>query len=98
MHGEKDGSIGLTRSRYVHHLKMAPRSVTSTLSTMTGQAGCGPRSKSRANGIDLWTWRSCRGGSTVQAQIVPAAGHGWADVGGAARATGFLLPRMAKQP
>ena len=95
IHGEKDGSIGLTASRYVHHLKMAPRSVTSTLANITGQAGCGPKVESTANGIDLWTWSGCRGGSTVQAQIVPGAGHGWADVGGAARATSFLLPRLA---
>lgn len=96
IHGEKDGSIGLTASRYVSHLKMAPRSVVSTLANVTGQAGCGPRTDSTANGIDLWTWRDCRGGSTVTAQIVPGAGHGWADVGGAARATAFLLPRLAK--
>ena len=98
VHGEKDGSIGLTSSRYVNHLKMSPRSVTSTLANITGQAGCGPRSEQRANGIDLWTWEGCRGCSTVQAQIVPGAGHGWADVGGAARATSFLLPRLAKRP
>ena len=32
----------------------------------------------------------------MQAHIVPDAGHGWADVGGAARASVFLLPRLAK--
>ena len=98
VHGEKDGSVGVTSSRYVNHLKMSPRSVTSTLGTITGQAGCGPRSERRTNGIDVWTYRDCRGGSTVQAQIVPGAGHGWADVGGAVRATSFLLPRLAKRP
>jgi polyhydroxybutyrate depolymerase len=96
VHGEKDGSIGLTAPRYVNHLKMSPRSVVSTLATITRQAGCGSRRESRANGIDLWTWTACRGGSTVTAQIVPGAGHGWADVGGAARASGFLLPRLAR--
>ncbi len=95
VHGEQDGSIGLTASRYVNHLKMSPRAVVSTLATVTGQAGCGKRHESEANGIDLWTWSGCRGGSTVTAQIVPGAGHGWADVGGAARASGFLLPRLA---
>jgi polyhydroxybutyrate depolymerase len=98
IHGEKDGSIGLTTSRYVNHLKMAPRSVTSTLANVTGQAGCDAKQESTVNGIDLWTWKGCRGGSTVQAQIVPDAGHAWADVGGAARATSFLLPRLARGP
>ena len=44
----------------------------------------------------MWTSRGCTGGTTVQAHIVPEAGHGWADVGGAARASVFLLPRLAK--
>ena len=41
-------------------------------------------------------WADCRGGSTVQAHIVPDAGHDWGHVGGAARASVFLLPRLAK--
>ena len=94
IHGEKDGSIGLTTARYVSHLKMVPRSVTSTLATITGHAGCNPQQSSTANGIALWRYDGCRGGSTVEVQIVPDAGHGWADVGGAARASAFLLPRL----
>lgn len=94
IHGEKDGSIGLTTSRYVNHLKMAPRSVRSTVSTITGQAGCRERREETSNGIDRWLYEQCRGGSTVEVQVVPGAGHGWADVGGAARAAAFLLPRL----
>ena len=96
VHGEKDGSIGLMEGNYVNHLKMSPRSVHSTLETISAQAGCEPRERSTTNGIDVWTHRGCRGQSTVQAHIVPDAGHGWADVGGAARASVFLLPRLAK--
>ena len=96
VHGEKDGSVGLTSSRFVSHLHMAPRSVTSTLDTVTGQAGCGEREVGRSNGIELWRWDGCRGGSTVEAQIVPGAGHGWADVGGAERALTWLLPRLTR--
>ncbi len=96
VHGEKDGSIDLTTGHYVNHLRMSPRSVTSTLSTISARAGCGPRETTTVNGIGVWTFRDCRGSSTVEAHIVPEAGHGWADVGGAARASVFLLPRLAK--
>jgi polyhydroxybutyrate depolymerase len=96
VHGEKDGSIDLTTGHYVNHLRMSPRSVTSTLETVSRHAGCGPRETTTVNGIGVWTHGDCRGRSTVQAHIVPGAGHGWADVGGAARASVFLLPRLAK--
>jgi polyhydroxybutyrate depolymerase len=96
VHGQKDGSVGLTESRYVNHLHMAPRSVVSTLATVTGQAGCGERVTSTANGIELWSYDGCRGGGTVEVQVVPGAGHGWADVGGAARASAWLLPRLTQ--
>jgi polyhydroxybutyrate depolymerase len=96
IHGEKDGSVGLTRSRQVNHLGMAPRSVVSTLSTITGQAGCGERRTSSADDVAVWRWSGCRGGGTVEAHVVPDAGHGWADVGGAERALTWLLPRLAR--
>jgi poly(3-hydroxybutyrate) depolymerase len=83
------------RSTYVKHLRMAPRSVWSTLDTVTGHAACGPHERSRTNGIDVWRWGGCRGGGSVEAQIVPDAGHGWADVGGAPRALAWLLPRLS---
>ena len=73
---------------------MAPRSVASTVTTVTGQAGCGPRQTSTSNGIGIWLYQQCRGGSTVEVQVVPGAGHGWADIDGAARASAFLLPRL----
>lgn len=96
IHGEKDGSVGLTASRFVHHLGMAPRSVTSTLANITGQAGCGDRRTSSSGDVESWTWSGCRGGGSVEAHIVPDAGHGWADVGGAQRALTWLLPRLTQ--
>ena len=97
VHGAKDGSIGLTTPRFVNHLGMAPRSVTSTLANVTGQAGCAPMSKGALGEVETWTWTGCRGGSTVEAHIVPDAGHGWADVGGAQRSLTWLLPRLARR-
>ena len=94
VHGEKDGSIGLTTSRFVNHLGMAPRSVTDTLTTITDHAACGPQRERTVNGVRVWEYAGCRGGGTVDVQIVPDAGHGWADVGGAARAAAWLLPRL----
>ena len=96
VHGEKDGSVGLHEPRFVNHLGMAPRSVASTLANVTGQAGCAERRTSSVDEVLVWTWSGCRGGSTVEAHIVPDAGHGWADVGGAQRALSWLLPRLAR--
>lgn len=96
VHGAKDGSVGLTVPRFVTHLHMAPRAVVSSLAVVATQAGCGPRRSEVVNGIDVWTYPDCRGGSAIQAQIVPDAGHGWADVGGAARAAAFLVPRLTE--
>jgi poly(3-hydroxybutyrate) depolymerase len=96
VHGEKDGSVGLTASRFVNHLHMSPRPVVSTLATVTGQAGCGHKRTTVENGVQVWRWDRCRGGGSVEAQIVPDAGHGWADVGGADRALAWLLPRLSR--
>jgi polyhydroxybutyrate depolymerase len=96
VHGEKDGSVGLTAPRFVNHLHMSPRPVVSTLATITGQAGCGERSTDSEDGVELWRWEGCRGGGSVEAQIVPDAGHGWEDVGGADRALTWLLPRLSR--
>jgi polyhydroxybutyrate depolymerase len=96
VHGEKDGSVGLTASRFVNHLHMSPRPVVSTLTTVTGQAGCGEKRTAVENDVEVWRWEGCRGGGSVEAQIVPDAGHGWADVGGAERALAWLLPRLSR--
>lgn len=95
VHGEKDGSVGLTTARFVNHLHMSPRPVSSTLDKVTGQAGCDARRTRDVDGVETWRWEGCRGGGTVEAQIVPDAGHGWADVGGAERALAWLLPRLS---
>ncbi len=95
IHGEKDGSVGLTTSRFVNHLHMRPRPVVSTLDVVTRQAGCGERRSRKVGGVQRWRW-DCRDGGTLEAQIVPDAGHGWADVGGAQRALTWLLPRLGR--
>jgi polyhydroxybutyrate depolymerase len=96
VHGEKDGSVGLTASRFVNHLHMSPRPVVSTLTTVTGQAGCGDKRTSEQDDVEVWRWTGCRGGGSVEAHIVPDAGHGWEDVGGAKRALAWLLPRLSR--
>ena len=57
-----------------------------------------PRTRGRnidGDGTRLLRWPHCRGGSTVQAEIVQAAGHGWDDIGAADRVVPFLLARLA---
>jgi poly(3-hydroxybutyrate) depolymerase len=73
---------------------MSPRPVESTLTVMTTQAGCGRRTTHDQTGLRLVRWRSCRGGSTVDLQIVADAGHGWESVQGAMRAIPFLEARL----
>ena len=98
VHGADDGSIGLDRSRFVNHLGMAPRSVSGTLGLVTATAGCGPRRATVVNGVGVWKYDGCRGGGRVDVHVVPDAGHGWADVGGADRAVAWLLPRLTGEP
>lgn len=94
VHGELDGSVGLEQPVFVNHLGMSPRPVGSTLDTVTGRAGCDARQTRTVHDVTVWTYDGCRGGSRVDVQVVPWAGHGWADVGGAQRAVAWLLPRL----
>ena len=90
IHGAKDGTVGLTKAIRVTHLGMSPRPVESTLSLVTQQAACGKRTTKDRPGIRFVHWGDCRGGSTVDLQIVADAGHGWESVQGAKRALPFL--------
>jgi polyhydroxybutyrate depolymerase len=90
VHGAKDGTVGLTSPIRVTHLGMSPRPVESTLAVMTRQAACGKRSTRDEPGVRYVHWHGCRGGSTVDLQIVAGAGHGWESVQGAMRALPFL--------
>lgn len=94
LHGELDGTVGLTKSIQVTHLGMAPRSVTSTLALVTEAAGCGARRTADGDSAEVISWVDCRGGSTIDVQIVRGAGHGWDDIGAAQRAVPYLLRRL----
>jgi polyhydroxybutyrate depolymerase len=94
IHGAKDGTVGLVEPVHVTHLGMSPRPVESTLNIITSQAGCGHRTTWENAVARFVHWRSCRGGSTLDLQIVDNAGHGWESVGGAARAIPFLEQRL----
>ena len=97
IHGALDGTIGLTRPIRVTHLGIAPRTVLSTLSNMTSLAGCGERTTRDGNGVRYLTWQTCRGGSTLDVQIVGGAGHGWDDIGAAERAMPFLVQKLVRK-
>ena len=97
IHGELDGTVGLTKSIRVRHLGMSPRTVQSTLTTVTGLAGCSDRrTKDRAD-ARLVRWTRCASGATVDVQIVREAGHGWDDIGAARRAIPFLVERLTQR-
>jgi polyhydroxybutyrate depolymerase len=96
VHGAKDGTVGLTKSIHVTHLGMSPRPVVSTLTLVTKQAGCGGRTTNDGPGVRYVHWTSCRGGSSVDLQIVAGAGHGWESVQGAMRAMPFLEAHLVR--
>jgi polyhydroxybutyrate depolymerase len=97
IHGSKDGTIGLTHPIRVTHLGMSPRPVESTLTVMTSQGGCGGRTTTDTSNVRYVHWQGCRGGSTVDLQIVRGAGHGWESVRGAERAMPFLVSHLVKK-
>jgi len=97
IHGALDGTIGLSKPIRVTRLGITPRTVLSTLSTMTWLAGCGDRTSHDADGVRYLHWSACRGGSSLDVQIVAGAGHGWDDIGAADRAMPFLVQRLARR-
>jgi len=97
IHGELDGTVGLTKPIRVRHLGMSPRTVQSTLTTVTELAGCSDRRTTDRTDARVVRWSRCASGSSVDAQIVRDAGHGWADIGAARRALPFLVERLASK-
>jgi polyhydroxybutyrate depolymerase len=97
IHGALDGTIGLSKPIRVTRLGITPRTVLSTLSTMTWLAGCGHRTSRDLDGVRHLHWTACRGGSTLDVQIVSGAGHGWDDIGAAERAMPFLVQRLTRR-
>jgi len=96
VHGELDGTVGLTKPIRVTHLGMSPRTVESTLTIVTQQTACGRRRTKDLPGMRDVRWTGCRGGSTIDLQIVMGAGHGWESVHGAERAVPFLLAHLVR--
>lgn len=95
VHGALDGTIGLSKGIRVTHLGITPRPVLSTLSEITSRAACGRRTSTDREGARFLHWEGCRGGSTLDVQIVGDAGHGWDDIGAAERAMPFLVERLS---
>lgn len=94
VHGELDGTIGLTRPVFVRRLGLAPRPVVSTLSALTRSAGCKPVARSvRTTAGEVRTWSGCRGGP-VQARLLSDAGHGWGALGASRSTREFLAERL----
>lgn len=97
IHGAKDGTVGLRKPIRVTHLGMSPRPVESTLSIVTTQAKCGRRTTKDDPGVRYVRWVGCRGGSSVELQIVAGAGHGWESVQGAQRTIPFLEANLLQR-
>ena len=91
LHGKLDGTIGLNRPRFIKALGLAPRPAVSSLVILTMSAGCDAvPATSELVDAELRQWAGCRGGGSVQAQLVPEAGHSWSNLDASRRTLAFL--------
>lgn len=93
LHGKRDGTIGLTRPIFISRLGLAPRPAASTLGILTRSADCAGSTTRVDPDLEVRTWRGCRGGS-VEALLVPGAGHGWGNLDASRRTLAFLRQRL----
>jgi polyhydroxybutyrate depolymerase len=93
LHGKRDGTIGLNRPIFITALGLAPRPAASTLGILTTSAGCGKSVTTHAFGAEVRRWAGCRGG-TVEALLIPDAGHGWGTLDASRRTLAFLRLRL----
>jgi polyhydroxybutyrate depolymerase len=94
LHGKADGTIGLNRPIFITALGLAPRPAASTLGILTSSAGCDKAVTTQAFGAEVRRWVGCRGGSTVEALLIPDAGHGWGTLDASRRTLDFLRQRL----
>ena len=94
LHGKSDGTIGLTRPIFITALGLAPRPAASTLGILTTSGGCAPGKTTLSMGAEVRRWEGCRGGSTVEALLIPKAGHGWGNLDASRRTMAFLRSQL----
>jgi polyhydroxybutyrate depolymerase len=93
LHGKADGTIGLNRPIFISKLGLAPRPAASTLGILTTSAGCEKAKTTHVLGAEVRRWEGCRGG-TVEALLIPDAGHGWGNLDASRRTLAFLRLRL----
>jgi polyhydroxybutyrate depolymerase len=93
LHGKADGTIGLNRPIFITTLGLAPRPAASTLGILTTSAGCDKGVTTQVFGAEVRRWAGCRGGS-VEALLIPFAGHGWGNLDASNRTMAFLRSKL----
>lgn len=93
LHGKADGTIGLNRPIFITKLGLAPRPAASTLGILTASAGCDKGVTTQVFGAEVRRWNGCRGG-TVEALLIPFAGHGWGNLDASRRTLDFLRLKL----
>ncbi|GAC1439656.1 MAG: hypothetical protein NVS3B26_02860 [Mycobacteriales bacterium] len=93
LHGKADGTIGLDRPIFITKLGLAPRPAASTLGILTASAGCDKGVTTQVFGAEVRRWEGCRGG-TVEALLIPYAGHGWGNLDASRRTLAFLRMKL----
>lgn len=94
LHGKADGTIGLNRPIFISKLGLAPRPAASTLGILTSSAGCEKPKTTQVFGAEVRRWEGCRGGTAVEALLIPDAGHGWGNLDASRRTLAFLRLRL----
>ena len=94
VHGKADGTIGLNRPIFISKLGLAPRPAASTLNILTTSAGCSKGVTTHSLGAEVRRWEGCRGGSSVEALLIPDAGHGWGNLDASRRTLAFLRLKL----
>ena len=93
LHGQLDGTVGLTRPIFVSFLGLSPTPLSDTLDTVTRSAGCALKTTEHSATADELRWTGCRGGQ-VEALLLAHGKHGWGTLGATARTTDFLRGRL----
>jgi polyhydroxybutyrate depolymerase len=93
LHGKADGTIGLNHPIFITKLGLAPRPAASTLGILTTSAGCDKGVTTHVLGAEVRRWEGCRGG-TVEALLIPDAGHGWGNLDATGRTLAFLRSKL----
>ena len=94
LQGNRDGTVGLSRSLFVRPLGLAPLPAERAWSILTKDAGCAGPEVTPVSGGAQRQWTGCAGGGSFTAHVVADAGHGWAGLDASRQSLDFLRRQL----